>query len=291
MRGTAIALGTFDGVHLGHAALIRRAIEASRAEDLRPLVYTFSAHPMAAFGACPPLLMTDAARLKALGEYCAVAADDFTPAFAATQPRDFIEMLVARFNMRLAVAGYNYTFGKNGLGDTALLRALGREMGFAVEIMPPVLFEDEPLSSTRIRVCLEGGDVEKAAAMLGRHYALAGTVAPNRGIGRSIGFPTANLAGYEGLVIPADGVYAAYATVGGKTWPGVTNVGCNPTVRGEKTSVETHLIGFSGDIYGEELRVAFVKRLRGEMEFGDLDALRARIAADAAKAAQLLKNQ
>ncbi|HWQ59191.1 MAG TPA: bifunctional riboflavin kinase/FAD synthetase [Clostridia bacterium] len=291
MKGTSVALGTFDGVHPGHAAILARAVEAARKDGLDPLVYTFSHHPMAAFGKQPPLLMTDEARLEALGAFCAVAADDFTPQFAAMEPRAFLEMLVFRFHMRRAVAGYNYTFGKNGTGDTALLSALGRELGFAVDVVQPVLFLGEPLSSTRIRAALEAGEVALAAKMLQRPYALAGTVAPNKGIGRSIGFPTANLTDIEGLVLPKDGVYATRAAVCGKTYAGVTNVGSNPTVGGEKTTVETHLIGFSGDIYGETLRIEFVERLRGEMKFDGLEALRARIALDAAKAAELLKIQ
>lgn len=289
MRGKAVALGTFDGVHPGHAAIIGRALEAAREQNLDPLVYTFSTHPTAVFGKCPPLLMTNEARIAALSRFCDVVADDFTRDFAATEPRAFVEMLVTRFHMRHAVAGYNYTFGHMGAGDTALLRTLGAELGFTVDIVPPVLFEGEPLSSTRIRAALEAGEVAKAAGMLGRPYELTGTVAPNRGIGRSIGFPTANLTGYEGLALPGDGVYATRAEVFGKTYPGVTNVGSNPTVGGDRITVETHLIGFSGDLYSEKMRVLFIEKLRGEMVFESLEALRARIEKDAKRAAELLK--
>lgn len=291
MKGRSIALGTFDGVHSGHIAIIGRALEAAKTNDLDPLIYTFSTHPMAAFGKCPPLLMTNGARIAALSQFCAVAADDFTPVFAATEPRAFAEMLVARFRMRHAVAGYNYTFGHKGAGDTALLQTLGAELGFSVEIVPPVLFEGEPLSSTRIRAALEAGEVAKAAEMLGKPYSLTGIVAPNRGIGRSIGFPTANLTGYEGMALPADGVYATRTAVWGDMYPSVTNVGSNPTVGGDRITVETHLIGFSGDLYGAELRVSFIEKLRGEMTFTSLEALRARIEIDAKKASELLRIQ
>ncbi len=291
MKGTVVALGTFDGVHLGHRAILARAVEAAREDGVMPLIYTFSRHPMAAFGKCPPLLMADEARIAALGAYGEVVADDFTLEFAGMEPRAFAQMLVSRFAMRRAVAGYSYTFGSRGAGDTALLEALGQELGFAVDVIPPVLYEDAPLSSTRIRAALEAGEVALAAGMLGAPYALEGTIVANRGIGRSIGFPTANLAGFEGLVLPKDGVYATRATVRGMTYAGVTNVGSNPTVGGQTRGVETHLIGFSQDVYGEELRLEFVARLRDEMVFGGLEALRARISRDAKNAAELLKIQ
>jgi riboflavin kinase/FMN adenylyltransferase len=291
VKRTVVALGTFDGVHTGHRMLLARAAGAAHEYGFTSLVYTFSHHPMAAFGKRPPLLMTDEARIEALRAYGDVVADDFTLEFAGLSPRAFVEMLVSRFGMRRAVAGYNYTFGSRGAGDTKLLEAFGRELGFAVDVVAPVLFEGAPLSSTRIRAALEEGEVALAAGMLGAPYALGGTVVANRGIGRGIGFPTANLAGFEGLVLPKDGVYATRATVRGKTYAGVTNVGSNPTVGGITTGVETHLIGFSGDVYGEKLRVEFVARLRDEMKFDGLGALRARIALDAKTAAELLKIQ
>lgn len=287
--GSSVALGTFDGVHLGHAEIINHAMRAAREQNLSPLIYTFSTHPMALFGRQPALLMLDEARIAALKRFCAVAADDFTKDFAAMEPRDFVKMLVTRFSMRHAVAGFNYTFGKSGAGDTALLEALGKELGFTVDCVPPVLFENEPVSSTRIRAALGEGDVAKAALMLGRPYSLAGTIVPNKGIGRSIGYPTANLTGCAGLALPADGVYATHVGVFGKSYPGVTNVGCNPTVGGEKISVETYLIGFSGDLYGAQMSVSFVEKLRGEVKFENLKELRARIGRDAEKAAELLK--
>lgn len=287
--GSAVALGTFDGVHPGHAAIIGRAMRAARERNLSPLIYTFTTHPMALLGRQPALLMPNEARIAALKGFCAVAADDFTKEFAAMEPRDFVKMLVTRFSMRHAVAGFNYTFGKSGAGNIKLLEALGKELGFTVDCVPPVLFEDEPVSSTRIRAALGAGDVAKAALMLGRPYSLTGTISPNKGIGRSIGYPTANLTGCAGLALPADGVYATHAGVFGKSYPGVTNVGCNPTVGGEKITVETYLIGFSGDLYGAQMRVSFVEKLRGEVKFENLKELRASIGQDAEKAAELLK--
>lgn len=289
MTGTAIALGTFDGVHPGHRAIIAAALERAKARGLECVIYTFTGHPMAIFGKQPPLLMTDAERLAALSRFCRVETDEFTPEYAATEPETFVKMLVEKHGMRCAVAGFNYTFGNRGAGDTALIGRLASKYGFEVVIVPPVLFENEPISSTRIRAALEAGQVEEAALMLGHAYTLDGEIRANRGIGRSLGFPTANISDFGGRVLPADGVYASRATVCGRTYAGVTNVGCNPTVHGDRLSVETHIIGFSGDIYGARLRVEFVKWLRGEADFGSVEALRARIAKDAETAAGLVQ--
>ncbi len=288
MSRRAVALGTFDGLHLGHEALISHMCESAHQRGLSALIYTFSNHPMAAFGTPPPLLMTNAARLAALAQFCEVAADEFTPAFAQTLPRVFVEMLVSRFNMRHAVVGYNYTFGSRGEGDTALLAQLGEQLGFTLDILPPVLFQGEPLSSTRVRKTLEAGDVATAGVMLARPYELAGTVVSNRGIGTQIGFPTANLEEMDELVLPAHGVYATRAKVCGEMFPAVTNVGSNPTVGGQKVSVETHLIDFSGDLYGERMQVFFIERLRAEEMLESLEALCARIAGDVQTARKML---
>ena len=187
------------------------------------------------------------------------------------------------------VAGFNYTFGDRGAGDTALLKTLGEELGIAVRVLGPVSYENEPVSSTRIRAWLEQGELETANAMLGTCYALSGAVTANRRIGHALGFPTANLEGYGNKVLPLSGVYAARAFVAGEAFNAVTNVGNNPTVEGRSTTVETHLLDFERDIYGMPLRVEFVARLRGEVKFPSREALAAQIAADAAHARAILK--
>ena len=178
-----------------------------------------------------------------------------------------------------------------GAGDTALLQALGKELGFSVRVLGPVSYENEPVSSTRIRAYLEQGELDAANAMLGTRYALSGTVAPNRRIGHALGFPTANLEGYGNKVLPRSGVYATRAFLAGKAFPAVTNVGNNPTVEGQVTTVETHLLDFDRDIYGMPLRVEFEARLRGEVRFPSREALAAQIASDAAHAREILKKQ
>lgn len=169
-----IALGTFDGVHLGHRQLIDTTLVLAKEQGLRPLIYTFSNHPGEAFGQKPRLLMPDSARIAALSALCETVAEGFDPTYAAMEPREFVAMLLERFSMKAAVAGFNYTFGRRGAGDIPLLRALGGELGFAVYEIPPRTYLGEPISSTRIRAALEAGDMQAAEAMLGRPFTLAG---------------------------------------------------------------------------------------------------------------------
>ncbi len=285
-----IALGTFDGVHLGHKAIIQGAKALAARLGAEPVIYTFSGHPLALFHRQPSLLMGEEERIAALkATGCAVTADAFTKELASTEPEGFIKMLLSRFSIAGAVAGFNYTFGYRGAGSTELLCKLGQRHGFAVEVVPPVLFEGEPVSSTRVRACVESGDVAAAGAMLGGRYALEGTVVGNRHIGRTLGCPTANLAGWEGRAIPAAGVYATMAITGGMAMPAVTNVGSNPTVNGAALTIETHILDYDGDLYGQPLRVEFVERLRGEVRFPDRCALAAQMARDGQNAREILK--
>ena len=182
--------------------------------------------------------------------------------------------------MRALVVGYNYTCGVRGAGTPETLAEIGKTLGFSVLVVPPVLLEGAPVSSTRVREALEQGDVELAQRMLKRRYTLAGTVIENRRIGRRIGFPTANIAPEENRVIPKDGVYATIACVNGADYSAVTNIGTNPTVHGDHLTIETHMIDFDQDIYGERLTVAFRRFLRGELMFSNLDELKEQIRRD-----------
>jgi len=291
-KGSVIALGTFDGVHAGHRALLREAKELSAKLGAEPMIYTFRNHPLSPFGREPKLLMTQLERLYALeASGLFVAADVFDLEFAATPPADFVKMLCRRFDMRAAVVGFNYTFGSKGRGNTELLRKMGADLGFTVSVMEPVSHEGAPVSSSRIRRCLEEGNIPDANAMLGKRYALSGTVEMNRRIGHTIGFPTANLENYGNKVLPLSGVYATRAVLSGRAYDAVTNVGNNPTVEGRRTTVETHLLDFDADIYGMPLKVEFIERLRGEVKFSGRDALAAQIAADVRNARNILKDQ
>lgn len=287
----AIALGTFDGVHIGHRAIINAAIDKAAELDMEPMIYTFTAHPMALFGKRPPLLMTQSERIAALGGMgCTLSADEFSAEYAATEPEQFIKMLIERFNMGCAVAGFNYTFGRRGEGSVELIKKLGKKYGFAVEIVPPVMYKGEAVSSTRIRACLEAGRVKDAGEMLGAPYSITGPVIRNRGIGRTLDYPTANIAGWEDRAVPMAGVYATRAVLDGEKCPAVTNIGRNPTVNGEHTTIETHMLGFDADIYGQTLKVEFVDRIRGEIRFPDVHTLATQMKADGEKARDILKN-
>lgn len=284
-----VALGMFDGVHIGHRALIGRAVEEAKLLRAEPAVFTFSNHPMDVLGGSVKLLSSMKERnamIRALGIQ-ELVSEPFTCQLAALEPEAFVGLLQARWDVKSVVAGYNYTFGSRGLGTPETLERIGRERGFSVLVVPPVLYEAEPVSSTRVREAVERGDMQLAGAMLGRKYSLSGRVVKNRRIGRRIGFPTANIEPEERRVLPPDGVYATIAYVGGAAYRAVTNIGSNPTVNGDKLSIETHILNFDADIYGEVLTVAFHCFLRGEMKFAGVEEMKRQIEQDVLQAAAI----
>jgi len=277
----------FDGVHLGHRALITRLLEEAKRLRAVPVVFTFSNHPLEVLGGNVRLLSGIRERnmlLRSLGAE-EVESVPFTCEMAHLSTEQFVELLGEKWNVRGLVVGYNYTCGDRGTGTPETLRQIGDVRGFSVSVVEPVLFEGEPVSSTRIREAVERGDVSLAEALLKRRYTLSGTIVQNKRIGRRIGFPTANIEQDPRRVIPADGVYATFAFVGGAAYRAVTNIGTNPSVHGEKLTIETHLIDFNADIYGQQLTIAFRKRLRGEAMFDSLDALKEQIRLDVEAAA------
>ncbi len=283
-----VALGMFDGVHLGHRALIEQTVAEANRLGAKPVVFTFSNHPMEVLGGGVRLLSSIPERddlLRALGAE-EVASVAFTRELAALSAEQFVDLLLERWDVRALVVGYNYTCGVRGTSTPETLAEIGKTHGFSVLVVPPVLLEGASVSSTRVREALEQGDVELAQRMLKRRYTLAGTVIENRRIGRRIGFPTANIAPEQNRVIPKDGVYATIACVNGADYRAVTNIGTNPTVHGDHLTIETHMIDFDQDIYGERLTVAFRKYLRGELMFSSLDELKEQIRLDIARAAE-----
>ncbi len=284
-----VALGMFDGVHLGHRALIARAVTEAGRFCAEPVVFTFSNHPMEVLGSGVRLLSGIEERnqlLSSLG-ISEINSVPFTREVAAMPTEAFVDLLAERWNIRALVVGYNYTCGERGLGTPEILTEIGLQRGFSVFVVPPILYEELPVSSTRIREAVERGEVELAEKMLNRHYALSGVVVENRRIGRRIGFPTANIAAEENRVLPKDGVYATFARVEGAVYRAVTNLGTNPTVHGDHLTIETHIIGFDADIYGKQLTVAFRHYLRGELVFSSLDELKMQIQMDVAQASAL----
>ena len=289
---SVLALGMFDGVHLGHRALIHQAAQAARSLDAQTVAFTFTDAPGKLLHLPVTSLSTPEQRRAWLTEAGADRVDmvDFTQAFADLSPEAFVDYLQERYRIAALAAGFNYTFGKYGAGTAKTLRELGEAHGFQVLIAEPVLVDAEPVSSTRIRTLVSEGRMEAARALLGRPYTLTGTVMANRRIGRRLGYPTANLEAGEQL-LPPDGVYATFAEVEGVSHPAVTNVGRNPTVEGKRRTVETYLLNEDMSLYGTELSVAFLARLREEETFPSLEALSRQIGRDVEAAKKVFDSE
>lgn len=291
----AVAVGNFDGVHLGHQALATAALDEARRAGGTAAVLTFDPHPARILQPqrAPRTLTTldqKAEALAALGIHH-LAVLEFTREVAGESPEHFARTVLAgALGARAVVVGANFRFGRGRAGDAAALEGFGRALGFDVRVVEAVLYEGEPVSSTRVREAVEAGEMEGAAAMLGREYAVDGRVAHGDERGRTIGFPTANVEPVN-ETLPARGVYACWFRVAARerAWPAAVNVGVRPTFQGQAVSVEAHLLGFSGDLYGAEARVSFVQRLRAEQRFSGVDALRAQIEQDVARARAVLR--
>lgn len=281
----AVTIGNFDGVHLGHRALVDAARAIADAEGLRVRAMFFDPHPAAFFRPerRPPLL-TSVDRRRAL--LIGAGADEvdvrsFDESFAEQSARAFASDVLARdADAAVVVVGPDFRFGKDREGDLPALHALGEALGFRVHVVDPVEAGGEIVSSTRVRALLAEGDVSGARRLLGRYHDVVSEVVHGDHRGRTIGFPTANLGLPETLAVPKDGVYAVVASVGGALVPGVANIGVRPTF-GAGRSVEVHLLEWEGDLYGSRLPVAFIARIRGEVKFDGVDALVAQIGRDA----------
>ena len=292
MRGVVIALGNFDGVHLGHQAVIRRAVEEARARDLRVVAATFEPHPREVLwpGSGPKLLTTGEVRRELLLRYGAdeVREIRFDGDLSKKSPEEFVgDVLVSGLGASVVVVGENFRYGYRASGAFEDLRRQMRELGgdaFAVSI----LAVDEDVSSTRIRELVAGGDVREAARLLGRPYALRGEVVVGDRRGRRIGFPTANVYQDPRVAVPGTGVYAGCVTIHGREHGAVTNVGEAPTFERRERRVEAYVIGFEGDLYGEVLDVSFVEKLRGEQRFSGIEELKAQIGRDVEEAREVL---
>ena len=275
-----IALGFFDGVHLGHGALLRRVV--SRAEELGavPSALTFDQHPETViFGRPTPLLSTPADRselMRRLYGIRDVLVAHYDRAMMETPWEAFIDGFLLREHGAVhLVAGHDFRFGYRGEGDPERLKGRCRELGLGCDIIGPVTHEGITVSSTYIRALIARGEMERAAAFLGHPHTLTGTVAHGRRLGSALGFPTVNLGLPDGLLVPALGVYAARVWAGGRAYDAVTNIGIRPTVDGGgPVTVESFLLDFDGDLYGRELRVELCRFLRPERKFDSLEALR-----------------
>ena len=290
MRERVIALGFFDGVHLGHGALLRRAAEEAQKRGCESAVFTFDRPPKEVITGIPcPLINSpeDRAelvkRLYGIDEMIMVPFDDEM----RTTPWDrFVtDILVGRYGAVHLVAGHDHHFGHRNQGSPELLKEKCAELGLGCDIIPAVTLDGVTVSSTHIRKLLEEGDVETARAFLGHPHVLTQTVGHGRQLGRTIGIPTANLVAPPHVLLPKRGVYAAKITLpDGRAFGGVTNVGVRPTVNnGQDVTVEPWILDFDGDLYGQAIRVEFYRRLRDERKFDSLAALRSQIETDAVK--------
>ncbi|HUB95223.1 MAG TPA: bifunctional riboflavin kinase/FAD synthetase [Stellaceae bacterium] len=292
-RGAVLAIGNFDGVHLGHQTVLAEARARARAAGTRLAVLTFEPHPRSVFqpGIAPFRLTPFRDKVRLLAELGVdlLIARRFDLAFAAKSAEAFVrELLVEGLGVRHVVVGYDFVFGNRRRGNPTLLRELGAAAGFSVSVVDPVASGSGAVyRSTLIREHLVAGRPVEAASLLGRAWEIGGRVRLGDRLGRTIGFPTANLA-LADYLRPAAGVYAVRAglTEGGRTrwFDGAANLGWRPTVGGTDLRLETHLFDFDGDLYGRRLRVAFIERLRPEQRFSGLDALKAQIAEDCVRA-------
>ncbi len=285
-RKVCLALGFFDGVHLGHQQIIRQTIMDARQHEGIALVLTFDRHPntVVAPGRVPPLVYSLPQKIRAIE---AIGAEvllliHFDAAFSRQSGKEFVRSLLRDLGpVRSVCVGANFVFGHKRSGDVALLKRLGAELHFTVHGLAAVALNNSAVSSTRIREAIRAGKLDAATQMLGRAYSLAGPVVRGDGLGAQLGFPTANIDA-NGLALPPTGVYAVHADVKGKTYRAVLNLGYRPTLQNPtpQLRVEAHLLDFDGDLYGQELEVVFAEKLREERKFPSLKELRLQIAQD-----------
>lgn len=282
-----VALGNFDGIHLGHQRLIGEAVAIARRNNGTAAVLTFHPHPMAVLKPelAPPMLLDQEAKRRMMAE---LGVDilillPFTLNFAQLSPEEFIkDVLVKQLNVKAIVVGYNYSFGHRGRGNSETIWKYADECCYTLSVIPPVKVGSQVVSSTLIRNKLAEGDVAAAQKLLGYYPFTEGTVVLGDRRGNTLGFPTANIDCPAGMMVPARGVYSVHVDMDGETYLGVANVGTKPTFNGsnQRINIEVHLLDFCGDIYGKKIKVKYVRRLRDERKFSSITDLVNQIQAD-----------
>lgn len=290
---SSVALGFFDGVHAGHRAVIGAAVEAARREGLTPRVFTFrpegadASRPVSKSGLT---LLQREEQKEAVLEELGVEEVICPPfeTFRSMTPEQFVQgFLGETLHARVLVCGFNYHFGRGGRAGVEELRVLCAPLGIQVEALPPVLWQGEVVSSTRIRQCIREGQIEEAAAMLCAPFTLAAEVVHGKGLARTLSWPTINQLFPPDFTIPRRGVYWSQVEIGGRRWNGITNVGIKPTLHETNLTMETYILDYEGDLYGQELSVALLRFLRPESQFESVQALSQRILADIQTVRQL----
>lgn len=290
-----VTIGNFDGIHRGHRSIFLRVAQRAREKNGTAVVLTFNPHPVKVLAPerCPHLLTSFKQKMRLIAdcEIDYVVCETFDRRLARMPAADFAKSLLAdRLHAREVMVGSGFAFGRKREGRVADLTTFGEQLGFSVHIIDPVKVGGEVVSSSRIRSLLNAGGVERAAELLGRPYSLSGPVVAGRQAGKQIGIPTANVRPEEDLA-PPRGVYAVRVFFDGREHPGVVNVGFNPTFDGKHLSVEVHLLDFNRQIYGKEIDIRFIGRIRGEIAFPSTDALVRQIEQDIQTARTLLTEQ
>ncbi len=291
---TSIALGNFDGVHLGHQELIRQAVanarrKTSQGSPEKSAVFTFSNHPKSLIpGAKEVKNIIYSEEKQKLIESLGVDYYfdiEFTEDIMTMEPEAYVkELLVDRFNARDVFCGFNYRYGFKAKGDGELLRKLGEKYGYTLNQIPPVMVDGEVVSSTLIRKLIKAGDMDECERYLGRNYSIGGEVVIGNRLGKSIGFPTSNIMIDETMVTPPNGVYITYCVYNGVRYPSITNVGIKPTIGDFAKNMETHIFNFDKELYGKQIRVEFIKMTRPEVKFASIGELCEQIAKDCGEA-------
>jgi len=289
---SVITLGNFDGIHLGHQALLRNAVADARARGIPSIVFTFDPHPLKVLAPrrAPGLLVTveDKMQLFEAAGIDIVILQAFDNAFARLEAHDFVgQFLVQSLKLKKIWAGRDLRFGRSRLGTVDSLAAWGREWGFEVGIVEPVMIAGERVSSSRIRQLIDTGCVDQVHSMLGRYFHVSGKVVRGQRRGRDLGFPTANIESRT-EVLPLDGIYATMIEVQGQSWSSATSIGLNPTFGEGPRTVEAFIFDFDRDIYDQDVKLSFVKRIRGEQKFSSVEALIAQMHQDVAAAKEIL---
>lgn len=288
-QGSCLALGSFDALHRAHMKLIETAVCYAKQNGMKSGVYQFTERPEFLLNpsAENKIVYTNEQKIEIIEKSGAdfVYFEKFDEEFMKLSCENFVKMLVEKFNLRCAVAGFHYSFGYKGMGDCRLLCELGKKYGFEVIIIDAVKYEGILVSSTYIRSLISEGDVKGAGEFLGRCYSIKGNVIKDRGVGTAVlQIPTANLQVDERLVLPKFGVYATYVKYNNKNYPAVTNIGIRPTFGLDSVSIESHILNFNGELYGEDIELFFLDRIRDEKKFENSEQLKAQILSDIAKA-------
>ncbi len=286
-----ITLGNFDGVHKGHQKILKKVIKRAKEIGGVSVVYTFNPHPLNVLRPEkePPKITTFEEKAKLIKEMGIdyLICENFTTSFAKKTPEDFLKKVIYnKLKPEEIIIGHDYAFGKGRQGTIELLKSTGKELGFKADIVSDIKIKNIPVRSTTIRNLISSGKVSLAQKLMGRHYCLSGKVV--HGKQRRIGFPTANLSHIKDL-IPQKGVYAIYVETPYGKFKGAVNIGINPTFDGKKLCIETHIFGFDKDIYGKDISILFVKKIRGEKKFKDAENLAAQIKKDVSFINRVLK--